>query len=158
MLAFGALSASAETTDVSALREKMASLRETHAELKAQVEAGEITKDEAKEQWQELIAGVRSEKEALFEARMEKIQEKYESLLETDPERAEALQERIENAQARRAEMEEKRAELKAQVEAGEITRQEAFEIKKEYLQEQREAYGEAREKFKSRREGNSAQ
>lgn len=133
------------------LQAKMAELRETHADLKAQVEAGTLTKEEAREQWKEIISEARAEKEAFFEEKMKKINAKYEELLKKNPERAALLKERIDSANKRREEAQEKREELRAKVESGEITKAEARQAKIDFVKTQRDAYTATREDIKER-------
>ena len=151
-LAFVVLGSQAYAFESAAdIQARLAELREVHADLKAQVEAGEITPEEARAQWQALLAEARAEKDAYFAEKMEKVQDRYEMIAERNPEAAELLKERIDLAMQRRDEHLEKRAELRAQVASGEITRDEARQAKLQFYQDQRMIYQEARQDIRER-------
>lgn len=140
MMATGASAVSADDHTDNELKAKIMEMRAAHADLKAQVEAGEITQEEARETWKGMVEEIKAEKQAHFEARKAKVEAKYQELLGSDPERAEKLKERMDAAEARRTEHQAKKAEIKAQVESGEITKQQAMEMKKEHMQERKAA------------------
>ncbi len=137
----------------SSLQGRVAEMRQAHADLKAQVEAGDITREEARSAWQSMIAELRAEKEAHFEAKRKRIEAKYQDLLEKNPERAAVIKEHLDAAEARRAEAQEQREAIRAQVESGEITKQEARTQKMELLRTQREAAQNFRSNIKEKRE-----
>jgi polyhydroxyalkanoate synthesis regulator phasin len=135
------------------LKQEAQELRETHKELKAQVSAGEITKEEARAEWKELIESFRDKKESFFNDRIEKIQEKYKEVLETNPERAEMIKERIDLAKERHSNAAEKRDELRAQVTAGEITKEEAREQRVDFVKAQKADAKDLRDRFQEKRQ-----
>ena len=112
-----------EGFDISALAQE---LGDEHAALLEQVEAGEITKEEAYNAWQELVDELRTEKDKYFNNRMEAIQEKIEMIAEKNPERAAVLEEKMTTAQERRQERTQMRSQIREQVQSGEITREQA--------------------------------
>lgn len=138
--------------DTSSLRDKIAELRETHKDLKAQVEAGELTAEEARAQWQDMMAEVRAEKEAHFEAKIERVEAKYAEILENNPERAAIFKEHIDAVKERREEAVEKRNELRSKVESGEITRKEATQMRVEFAKTQKEKFQDIRNSVKEKR------
>ena len=108
-------------------------LRAQHAELRAQVESGEITREEANQEWKELVGDARVRKDNHYRKRLANVEEKIVQLAETNPERAEALQDRLDSANERRAEHQAERALIMEQLQNGEITREEARELKSEH-------------------------
>ena len=152
MMSFIASSAFAQT-DEESLQTRTIELRETHQELKAQVDAGEITKEEAQAEWKELLEAFRTEKEAFVQERMEKIESKYQEVLEKNPEAAALLKERMDAASERRAIVTEKRDEIRAQVESGEITKSEARIQKNDLAKTQKEVYQSIRSDIQERRD-----
>ncbi len=149
-----ATATSALADDSSDWKSKMADLREQHSELKAQVESGEITKDEARETWTSIMKGVRAEKDSHFESRMDEARERAEKIAERNPERAAALQQRIVDATQRREEVKVEREELRQKVESGEITKEELKVIR----EEKKEEFNERKEEVKEEREARKAE
>ena len=148
---FGAAHSYAQE-DVATIQNRIAELRETHKELKAQVQAGEITAEEARATWQDLVAKARAQKEAFFEARIERVEAKYQQLLENNPERAEIFKEHIDAARKRHGEIVAKRDELRAKVDSGEVTQQEANRMRIDFMKEQRNKFQEIRADVQAKR------
>jgi polyhydroxyalkanoate synthesis regulator phasin len=149
MLLFSGTTAHAQNTNV---QELMATLRADHAELKNQVDAGELTKEEAKELWQEKIAEAREAKEEFFSERVAKTEAKIAEIAENNPERAALLEERLATTEERREEQKVKREAVREQIQSGEITREEAVLIKKEARQENIQERTENKEAFEEKR------
>ncbi|MCA9352539.1 hypothetical protein KC901_03530 [Patescibacteria group bacterium] len=135
------------------LQTRIAELRQSHADLKAQVEAGELTVEEARETWRTLLEEARAEKEAFFETKRQQIEDRYEQMVENNPERAEIFKQHINAMRDRHEARVENRAELRAQVAAGEITRQEANNMRVEFVQQQRDNAREFRADLKEQRQ-----
>lgn len=114
---------------VEEIAQEINGLRAKHSALKAQVDTGEITAEEARAQWQVMIDDVRGKKKAAFDNRIDKIQARYERIYERNPELAEKLKARIESAHSRRVEVAENRRVLNQRVRDGDITREEAREM-----------------------------
>ncbi|MCA9352860.1 hypothetical protein KC901_01620 [Patescibacteria group bacterium] len=152
VIGFSAVSVSALESH-NELEARITELRAVHADLKAQVEAGDITIEEAREQWHALIAELRAEKDAFFEKKRAQIEDRYETLAERNPERAEILKEHIDAMLTRHQERVEERAELRAKVEVGEITRKEAREMKVDFVKDQHEKYQTIREDLRDKRQ-----
>ena len=151
-LAFLALGSPAYAFESAAdIQARLTELREIHADLKAQVEAGDITVEEAREKWHALLAETRAEKDAYFEEKMQQVRDRYEVIAERNPEAAELLKERIDLAKQRRDEHLAKREELRDQIESGDITRDEARQERLEFYQDQRAIYQEARQDIRDR-------
>ena len=148
--------AMAQETDANAevtVDARISELRAIHADLKAQVEAGTLTVEEAREKWQALIAEARTEKEAFFEKKRAQIEDRYQQMVENNPERAEIFKEHIEGMRDRHQARVEKRTELRAKVEAGEITRQDANRMRVEFVKTQRDNFQELRANVKEKRQ-----
>lgn len=126
----------------SGINDRMQELQTIHAELKEQVNAGEITREEAIAEWQSLIADLRTEKDRLIEERKADIENRVTTAIAKleaeDPEKAEALAARYEEVLARRADYQAERSAIRAQIEAGEITREEAVMERKQLNEEYR--------------------
>ena len=117
-------------------KEKISELRVQHTELKASVDAGEITAEEAREKWSTILSEFRAAKDTHFEARVAKSEERVSQIAEKNPEAAERLQGRIDQTVERREADNAQRAELRQQLENGEITREKVKEIRVEKAQE----------------------
>ena len=140
-LGLGVHTVMAIETDVE-LQTRIAELRQAHADLKAQIEAGELTVEEA-----------RAEKEVFFENKRQQIENRYKQLVENNPERAEIFKEHIDAMRDRHEARVENRVELRAQIEAGEITRQEANKMRVEFVQQQRDDAREFRADLQEKRQ-----
>jgi hypothetical protein len=139
-------------TDIADIRNQIADLKEEHKELRAAVEAGELTREEAIDMWSEKIAEIRNLKEALFDSRIENLNERYEAIAQNNPERAEALEQFLTGMMERRETVKVEREALHAAVKAGEITRAEAYQERR-VLHEQARAEREfLRGNFKQRK------
>lgn len=134
------------------LQMKITNLREIHAELKAEVDAGTLSKEDARARWHNLLEEARAEKEAFFEKKRAEIEARYEIILEKNPERAEIFKEHIDAMKERHEARVEERAELRAKVEAGEITRQEANTMRVEFIKNQQHNFQELKADLKERR------
>ena len=115
-------------------------LRAQHQELKVQVDAGEITREEARSTWQAVIAEARAAADVRFAEHMSNIQAKVEQISEKNSERATELQTQVEAAVEHRDSIKGRRAAIFEQVKGGEINREEAKEMNSEIRTEQ-EAY-----------------
>ncbi len=124
---------------------KIEAAKAEKAELRAQVEAGEITKEEARTQWAEKIAALRAEKEARFQARVDNIKARIAIIAEENPERAAEMTSRLDKALSRREASKAARADIKSKVESGEMTREEAKEAMKAQRASDKEARAETR-------------
>lgn len=144
-------SVSAIETDAE-LAVRISALRTAYVELKAEVDAGTLTQEEARAQWQLLIDEVRAEKEAFFEEKRAQIEVRLEAVEEKNPERAALIKQRIDAMKERQEERAEKRVELRAQIESGEITRQEANKVRVDFVKDQHEQYLELRANLKDQR------
>ena len=140
-------------TDAADIRAQIADLKEEHKEMRAQVEAGELTKEEAIDMWSEKVQELRTLKDQLFDGRVEKLNERYEAIAKNNPERAEALQDFISEMKERRESVKAEREALHAAIMAGEITREEAREQKKALYEQRKAEREEMREEFKERKE-----
>lgn len=142
------------------IKAQIQELREEHQELKAQVEAGDITKEEARESWKASLAEIRAAKEAYFADRMENMKEKYENLAENHPELAERIRNRFEKKQEERETRNAERKTLHESLRSGEIDmdtyKERVGELRaawREGRQEDRENFAEFREGVKERRD-----
>lgn len=145
-MAAGSVSAQTDAVDI---RAQIADLKEEHKEMRAQVEAGDLTKEEAMELWSDKVTEIRTLKDQLFDGRVEKLNERYETLAEKNPERAAALQDFIGEMKDRREAVKAEREALQAAIQAGEITREEAHAQRKALHQEARREREEMRGEFK---------
>tara|TARA_B100001179_G_scaffold230831_1_gene219290 strand:- start:573 stop:1406 length:834 start_codon:yes stop_codon:yes gene_type:complete len=134
------------------LQMKITNLREIHAELKAEVDAGTLSKEDARARWYELLEEARAEKEAFFEKKRAQIEARYKAMLENNPERAEIFKEHIDAMKERHEARVEEHAELKAKIETGEITRQEANTLRVEFIKNQQNNFKELKADLKERR------
>ena len=114
-------------------------LRTAHQELKAQVNAGEITREEAHSKWLQMIADARAKKDAHYADRMAKAKAKIEKIAEKNPERAAQLRERVDNIARQRASLRAERESITDGVMNGEINREEAHRLRTDIRQEQAE-------------------
>lgn len=151
VLSMSAGSAFAQT-DTADIKAQIADLKEEHQGMRAQVEAGELTKEEAMEIWSDKVAEIRTLKDQLFDARVEKMNERYEMIAEKNPERAEALQSFMSEMTERREVAKAEREALHAAIEAGEITREEAREQRKAMHKENKAEREEMRGEFKEKK------
>ncbi len=117
----------------------VAGLRAEHQSLKAQVDAGEITKEEAHAIWQARIKEVRVAKEEHYAARMEKAQARIARISEKNPEVGAKLQTRLDESVAKRAAWKAELGGIREQIKSGEITREQAQEIRAEVRSEQKD-------------------
>lgn len=134
------------------LHVKITNLREIHAELKAEVDTGTLSKEDARARWHNLLEEARAEKEAFFEKKRAEIEARYEGMLENNPERAELFKEHIDAMKERHEARVEERAELKAKIEAGEITRKEANTLRVDFIQNQQQNFQKLKADLKERR------
>jgi polyhydroxyalkanoate synthesis regulator phasin len=143
-MSFSTVSADEETTrDISGLKAK-------HAEIKVRVEAGEITKEEARSEWKSLVSEVRNKKQERYNKKKENIQERIEKISEKNPEMAEMLKERFLVSQQKREDVKAEFKLIKQRVDSGEITREEAKESIKERKEVLKEERKETKEDFRS--------
>lgn len=134
------IASTTDTTDTDTnFRDLMARLRATHQDLKAQVDAGKITKEEARVKWIEMITDVQAKKEAHYNDRIAKAKDRIEKIAEKNPEKAAELQERIDAIAEHRASLKIERESIAEQVRNGEISREEAHRLRAEILREQAE-------------------
>jgi len=156
LIGFTTLQVMAQDEDaaVEEVTQEVNNLRAQHSALKAQVDAGEITKEEARAQWKALIDEVRGKKKAAFDRRIERIQTRYERIAERNPELAEKLRTRIDSAHSRRTEVAENRRVLNQRVRDGEVTREEARTIHRDNAQAVREKMAEVKTNIQETREG----
>ncbi len=112
--------------DGDALRDKIKVLRSEHQELKQQVAAGTLNREQARATWKEKIEAVRMEKEKYFESKMVKFQSRYAKIAERSPERAESLSARFEVLKINREDRKTQRKMLLDKVRSGDISPEEA--------------------------------
>lgn len=142
----------------SEMQDFISGLRAQHADLKAQVEAGDMTKEEARALWATAKEEAQVVKEAHFTARLAKTQERIAQVALKNPERALELQERSDAMVERRTERHAKLDVIRTRVQSGEITREEARETVSGIRAEQtlnREEYQQKREERRAQRSGN---
>jgi polyhydroxyalkanoate synthesis regulator phasin len=110
----------------SEIKELLSGLRAQHEVLKGQVDSGELTKEDAHAQWVAIMKEAEAIKEAHYESRLARTQERIAKIAEKNPERAAELQARADASVERRTQNQARRTGLRAQVESGEVTREEA--------------------------------
>lgn len=152
------IAASAQTADIAVnIKSQIEVLKLEKTELKAQVESGEITREEAKEIWSDKITEIRAAKEAAFETRLETIKTKFAEKAAENPEYSEQINARLEKittmASEQKAEAQAFRAEIKAKIQAGELTREEIKEVVQEKIEEQKEERAERQAEAQAARE-----
>ena len=123
--------------DTQSLKDKAQGLREQHQELKVQVDAGILTKEDARATWQELIEIFRAEKDSYIKERVQKVKQRYDAVSENNPERAELIKQRMGAFEKRRIERKEKHEDIKVKIKSGELSRKDAIEIKQEFRKSQ---------------------
>ena len=138
----------ANETEIKAVKDEINTLRLEYQRLKDSVLAGTMTREAAQAEWKKLLEQTRAKKKEVFQKRVEKMDDRYSKLKETRPEIAAVVAEKVEELKARRAEVEAKRLDIKAKVDAGTITREQAQQLKKEILVETKERATEARKEF----------
>lgn len=130
MALFVPLLAFAQTDATVDLQAEIDALQATKAEIHTQVEAGTLTKEEAKVMWTEKIDKVRSLKDEVFTTRMLKIQEKFAARAAEHPENAAEISQKLNEitamAQTQRTESKAFSKEVRAKVKSGEMTKEEA--------------------------------
>ncbi|MBU0982087.1 hypothetical protein KKC94_05345 [Patescibacteria group bacterium] len=124
-----------------------------HEELKAQVDAGELTKEEALDTWYGLLDEARADIQSHFDDRMVKAQERLHNLEAIDPEKAAELQARFDIVTGRRAQMLAERNRIVEQLMNGEITRVEAQQMRITIRQQQLDNIADVRQTMQDRRE-----
>jgi hypothetical protein len=142
-----------EPTDVKAAIE---SLRAEKDEIRSQVEDGTITKEEARALWSTKMEELKILKDAQFDQKMAKLQTKFAERAAENPAEADAINDRLARITSfftnQRASSKALNEEMKAKIENGEITREEAREMRKVSRAEQKGERKEAREAQKSER------
>lgn len=116
----------AQEMDIEQVIVEIQELRFEQTELRLQIEAGEITREEAQDKWQERIDEIRLLKDEVFEEKTNRLQERYKDALEKNPDRAETMNNYINTLHENRVEMSQKRKALGESLFAEEITREEA--------------------------------
>lgn len=128
-----------DTTINTEIKAELDALKTLGQELRAQIDAGEITLDEARATWREEMEKVRELKHEYFSERLEDARVRYEGLAENNPELAEKIKERFETMRTEReADMKERQA-LRDSLAAGEISGDEFREQMKGLRNELRE-------------------
>ncbi len=117
--------AQTDTFDVHALVQE---LQVQYDALKEQVDAGDMTAEEALAQWQVIMDDAWAQKEAFFDARLERVQSRIEAVAGDDEERAALLEDQLTTLKERRQE----RAEIHTKLRNGEITLEEAQQLRTE--------------------------
>jgi len=128
--------------DIQSFKDKAQGLREQHQELKVQVDAGTLTKEDARAEWKALVETFRAEKDSYIQLRVQKVQERYQSVSGEDlenPQRVMLIKQRMQAFEDRRIERKEKYQDIKAKIESGELNLKEAMEIKQEFRKSQAE-------------------
>ena len=114
-----------DTFDVSSV---IQNLQEEYDSLKEQVDSGDMTADEALALWQDLMDEAWAQKEAFFDARMERLMSRIETVAEADEDRAALLEEQLTTLKERRQD----RLEIHTKLRYGEITLEEAQQLRAE--------------------------
>jgi hypothetical protein len=115
--------------DQQIIKDKISDLRGLYEELKEKVESGELTKEEARKEWKELVFELRKEKEIRFDQRFDMIKERAKRIGIVLPDRMFQIIDRIENKNTRRFEMEQLRIETKIKNEKKEILGESARDL-----------------------------
>lgn len=133
ILPFMVSAQSDETVDLKARIEQMKTEKEV---IKASIQSGEMTKENAQSLWAEKINELRSLKESVFKARINKLDQKFKDRAERHPEYAEEIEARRASVttliQSQRESAKAFWAELKEKRKNGELTREEIKTLRKE--------------------------
>jgi predicted nuclease with TOPRIM domain len=124
----------AQNNDAQIISDKIGELIEKQKELKNQIDAGEISIEEAQEEWKKLVDDLRAEKEDKFSKKFQSIKVRAKILKALHPAYESWIIERVSEAQARKIEYQKSRLEVSRQLLDGEITREEAREKHKEFI------------------------
>jgi len=124
-----------DTFDV---RSVVQNLQEEYDSLKAQVDSGDMTVEEALELWQGVMDEAWAQKEAFFEARMGRLVSRIETVAEDDADRATLLEEQLATLQERR----QQRLEIHTKLRSGEINFEEAQQLRSEVQMQTRSGAG----------------
>lgn len=144
------LQVQAQSETGSKMQELISNLRAQHQELKAQVTAGEITKEEAHATWQELLAEAKAQKEEYFADRVAKAEARIADLETKRPELAEQIRKRVEVLKSNREAAQAERERIRTQVQNQEITREEAMQLRRDLQTNIIEQRQEIRSEFES--------
>jgi len=146
----------AQSKDVADLKTQIEALREERKEIKAKVESGEMTKEEAKVLWAEKMTAIRAAKEAAFNTRITNIQEKFKKRAEENPDKAEVIKAHMtevnEFITTQRKAAKAFNEDLRAKMKSGEMTREEGKQLRSEKHEELKEVRQAKREEFKEER------
>lgn len=139
----------AQTTEIENLKAQIQSMQGEKKALIEQVKNEEITKEEAKEIWAQKIQALRTQKETIFENQFQNLKTKFEERIAENPERAEKIQEQLDFITKERAERKAFAEDLRDKVKNGEVTKEEAKELRKEKIESLKEIRKERRESIK---------
>jgi len=116
----------AQTQNLDDIKTQIQLLKQERAELRVQIESGEITKEVAISLLQPKIDVLKELKNSYFESKIKSINEKISVVAEKNPERAEMLSQFITNLSNNRNIMKDERLKLHNAIKAGEISREDA--------------------------------